>query len=209
LFVLGIADGSRRQESLRAVLDSAKTADAVLIGPGMRDTDAIRALLPKLLEIEQLRAVIIDASALALAGEFLPGRTKAETIITPHVAEMTSLAKVTEDEIQRNPLRVARETAGRFGSVVVLKGSETLICSAEGPAYLNKAGNVGLATAGSGDVLAGIVVGLCARGVEPMQAAVYAVFTHARAGEVLARRVGSLGFLAREIPGEIPRLLHP
>ncbi len=106
-------------------------------------------------------------------------------------------------------LVVAREVAGRLGSVIVLKGTETLICGAEGPAYLNTTGNVGLATAGSGDVLAGVIAGLCASGADPLQAAALGVSAHARAGDKLAREVGPIGYLAREILAEIPRLARP
>lgn len=205
LFVLGIREGRARAESLRAVVDSARTANAVLIGPGMRDVDAMRALLPQLLKIETLRALVIDASALPVAAELLRNEhsRRGKTIITPHDAEM---AKIIDDKID-DRLRVARDVAARFGSVVALKGAETLICAPDGDAYLNKRGNAGLATAGSGDVLAGIVTGLCARGADPLQAAVWAVALHARAGEALAKSLGPIGYLAREITDEIPRLL--
>jgi ADP-dependent NAD(P)H-hydrate dehydratase len=209
LFVLGIADGGkRRKESLKAVIDLAKQADVVLIGPGLRDEEAIYHLLPQLLGVESLHALIIDASAIAIAGEFLPahGKLRDKTILTPHAGEMATLMQVSKDEVEHDPLRMAREASKRLGSIVVLKGSETLICDAGGLAYLNTRGNVGLATAGSGDVLAGILAGLCARGAEPLQAAVLGVSVHACAGEKLAQKVGPLGYLAREILAEIPNI---
>ncbi|MFN2508893.1 MAG: NAD(P)H-hydrate dehydratase [Chthoniobacterales bacterium] len=190
LFVLGIADGARRKESLRAVIDSARAATAVLIGPGMRDTDAIRMLFPQLLAMERLRALIIDASALPVADEFLPAAGKLRTILTPHASEMAFIAQRSHKKRGRDPLAIARDAANHLGAIVVLKGAETLICSPGGEAYLNRRGNVGLGTAGSGDVLAGFMTGLCARGVEPLQAAVWAVASHARAGELLARQRG-------------------
>jgi hydroxyethylthiazole kinase-like uncharacterized protein yjeF len=203
LFVLGIADGKRRQETLRAVLESAEKADAVLIGSGMRDIHAIESLLPQLLKIDTLRALVIDATALRPAIRFLREQSKlrGKTIITPHRGEMEMISKGAGD-----PADYARAFAAESETIVALKGAETLICAPDGISYLNRRGNVGLATAGSGDVLAGIVVGLCARGVEPVQAAVWAVSVHARAGERLARRVGPIGYLAREILDEIPRL---
>ena len=210
LFVLGIAEGKRRHESLRAIIDSAEKADAVLIGPGMRDDDAIRQLLPKLLQIENLRALVIDASALRMVGKFLTSRHKlvAKTIITPHAAEMASLCELSVERVERDSQRVAIEAANRFGSIVVLKGAATLICAEKGPSYLNKRGNVGLATAGSGDVLAGILVGLCARGADPLLAAIWAVTLHARAGENLGKKRGPIGYLARELLDEIPRIIR-
>jgi hydroxyethylthiazole kinase-like uncharacterized protein yjeF len=165
-------------------------------------------LLPELVKLTSLRALILDASALPLANEVLPakGALRGRTIITPHLGEMAAIAELSAEEITSDRLPVARETAQRLGSVVVLKGAETIICSHEGNAFLNKRGNVGLATAGSGDVLAGIIAGLCARGADPLQAAAWGVSIHARAGERLAKRIGSIGYLAREILDEIPRL---
>jgi hydroxyethylthiazole kinase-like uncharacterized protein yjeF len=210
LFVLAIAEGKRRASSLKAILDSAAKADAVLIGPGMRDQDAIRTLLPELLVIEDLRALLIDASALAIAGKFLAHRKSlgAKTIITPHAAEMASLCDLSVEKVERDSQRIASQAAQRFQSIVVLKGAETVICSESGPTYLNRRGNVGLATAGSGDVLAGILAGLCARGATPLRAAIWGVALHARAGENLARRVGPIGYLAREIIDQIPLIIR-
>jgi hydroxyethylthiazole kinase-like uncharacterized protein yjeF len=196
LFAFGIEDRD-------AVLDSAGNADAVLIGSGMRDTDAIRELLPALLKIETLRALIIDASALS---QLDPGKLHERTMLTPHRGEMCAMLHITEDELANDPINCGCGFAARSGGVVVLKGAETLICSGAHSVFVNNRGNIGLATAGSGDVLAGIIAGFCARGAEPMQAAVWAVAVHARAGERLAKRVGPIGYLARQILDEIPRL---
>jgi ADP-dependent NAD(P)H-hydrate dehydratase len=210
LFVHAIAEGKHRASSLKAILDSAKKADAVLIGPGMRDQDAIRTLLPELMRIEDLGALIIDATALPISGKLLAPRNSlaGKTIITPHAAEMASLCDLSVEEVERDSQRIAQQAARRFQSIVVLKGAETLICSESGPACLNRRGNVGLATAGSGDVLAGILAGLCARGTDPLPAAVWAVALHARAGENLARRMGPIGYLAREIIDQIPLVIR-
>jgi hydroxyethylthiazole kinase-like uncharacterized protein yjeF len=204
LFVIGISE-TARDENLAAIVDSAENTDVVLIGPGMRDAEAIHFLLPKLVAIPSLRALVIDASALPMVNDLLPARN-AKTVITPHAGEMAKIANVSADEITQDPLRVARETARRLGSVVVLKDAETTICGADGTAFVNRRGNVGLATAGSGDVLAGIIAGLCARGAEPIHAAAWGVSVHARAGEQLAKRLGPIGYLARELLDEIPGL---
>jgi hydroxyethylthiazole kinase-like uncharacterized protein yjeF len=202
-FVLGISDGAGRDESFRAIIDSARNADAVLIGPGMRDIAAIRALLPELLAIDTLAALVLDASAMGIATEFLPHAGNVRTIVTPHAGEMASILAAESPDAGPN----APDAAKRLDTIVVLKGEETLICSPDGSAYLNKRGNVGLATAGSGDVLAGIITGLCARGADPLHAAAWAVSIHARAGEKLAKRIGPLGYLARELVDEVPALL--
>ena len=213
LYVVGIASADeRRQESLRAVIELAKLAKVVLIGPGMRDVEAIRSLLPELLGMDHLDALVIDAKAIAIAAEFLPakGKLHGKTILTPHAGEMEEMVKASKEEMEKDPLRVAREAAGQLGSVILLKqGPKVLICAEDGRAYLNTGGNVGLDTAGSGDVLAGVLAGLCARGAEPLQAAVYGASAIARAGEKLAQQIGPVGYLARELLPELPMLLAP
>ncbi len=213
LYVVGIAsDDHRRRESLHAVVELAKLANVVLIGPGMRDVEAIRFLLPELLGMDHLDALVIDAKAIAIAAEFLPakGKLRGKTILTPHAGEMEEITKTSKEETEQDSLRVAREAAGQLGSVVLLKqGPKVLICATDGPAYLNTGGNVGLDTAGSGDVLAGVLAGLCARGAEPVQAAVYGASVLARAGEKLAQQIGPVGYLARELLPELPKLLAP
>jgi len=88
-----------------------------------------------------------------------------------------------------------------------MKGSITYVASADGRVWIHEGGSVGLGTSGSGDVLAGVIAGLAARGARPEQAAVWGVWLHGRAGKALSRQQGVIGFLAREIPGLIPGLL--
>ena len=105
------------------------------------------------------------------------------------------------------PEALAREVAAELGVVVVLKGECTYIAGPDGQCFENRDGNLGLGTSGSGDVLSGIIAGLCARRAEPLQAAVWGVHLHACAGDVLARKLAPLGFLARELSLEVPPLL--
>ena len=128
--------------------------------------------------------------------------------MTPHASEMARLWNCSLEEVQREPLTLAREAAATFGVVVALKGAETWVVAPDGSSYHNTAGNSGLGTAGSGDVLAGIIAGLAARGADALQSAVWGVYLHATAGDVLAEAVGEVGFLASEIPAQIPRLLQ-
>jgi NAD(P)H-hydrate repair Nnr-like enzyme with NAD(P)H-hydrate dehydratase domain len=110
--------------------------------------------------------------------------------------------------VERDPARVARLAADRFGAVVALKGAETWIAEPAGKLYRYTGGSIGLATSGSGDTLAGIVTGLAARGASPVRATLWATYLHGAAGRQLARRVGPLGFLARELLAELPPLLR-
>ena len=104
--------------------------------------------------------------------------------------------------------RLAQRFAKRWGAVVALKGPQTCIACPQASCWRHVASCPGLATSGSGDVLAGIVAGLAARGATPEQAAVWGVFIHARAGEQLAREVGEVGFLARELPAKVPGVMR-
>jgi hydroxyethylthiazole kinase-like uncharacterized protein yjeF len=152
--------------------------------------------------------LIVDAGALRAFGpeHRLDLKTSA-VILTPHAGEMATLWDCSRKDVSAHPLALAREAARTLGAVIALKGARTFVVAPDGTAYCNTAGNVGLGTSGSGDALSGIIAGLSARGASPVQAAVWGVYLHAKAGDVLARRIGALGFLARELLAEIPQLL--
>ena len=134
-------------------------------------------------------------------------RLDGRVVITPHAGEMASLLDRSREAVEADPLAVAREVAGRLRVVVALKGPSTHIATPDGRAWVNESGCIGLGTSGSGDTLAGLVAGLLARGAEPAQALLWGVHVHAEAGARLAKRIGEVGFLARELPGEMPAIL--
>ena len=183
--------------------------DAVLVGPGVM-SPAAGASLFRACSAAIGDAVLI-ADAAALAGCPLPrgraARPRAPLILTPHAGEMAHLTGMTKPAILADPQAVAHRAADRLRATVVLKGAKTHVAAAQGAAFHNTAGNIGLGTSGSGDVLSGLIAGLCARGADPVQAAVWAVYLHAKAGEALASALGPLGFLARELLPQLPRLL--
>ncbi len=191
--------------STRVLERELKRCDTVLIGPGMMDARAATQLV-RYCEKQVEGTLVIDAGALeAFAGR--RARTEGRAILTPHAGEMASLLELDREVVLERPLEIARAAAAQLGAVVVLKGQRTFIVGPDGTSFENTAGNLGLGTSGSGDTLSGVIAGLAARGAEPVQAAVWGVFLHAKAGEVLARTVGPLGFLARELLAEIPPLL--
>lgn len=183
--------------------------DAVVIGPGMREGPSAARLLSGIVaRLDRRRVLVLDAGALDLLAadpQALRGR---RALITPHAGEMARLRGIAKAQIERDPRGEAVRAATAYRTVVVLKGDETWIAGPDGACYRNRTGNVGLATSGSGDTLSGIVGGLAARGAEPVQAAVWGVFIHGRAGDRLARRVARVGFLARELLAEVPLLLR-
>jgi hydroxyethylthiazole kinase-like uncharacterized protein yjeF len=185
-------------------------SDAVLVGPGMFDAGAASALYRRAIGSSCRAQWIVDAAALRILskGRPLEQGSLQGVIATPHAGEMAELWSCSIRQVHANPLEIAFEAARSFGITLVLKGSRSFIVAPDGTAFINTAGNPGLATAGSGDVLAGIISGLAARGAEPLQAAVWGVYLHALAGVRLARQRGPLGYLARELAGEVPALLE-
>jgi ADP-dependent NAD(P)H-hydrate dehydratase len=126
--------------------------------------------------------------------------------MTPHAGELAHLVGLPKQAVEAHAPTQARDAASRWNAVVVLKGATTHIASPDGRLWRHDGGAVGLATAGSGDVLGGLIAGFVARGCALEHAAVWGVALHARAGARLAHRLGRLGYLAREIATEIPRL---
>jgi ADP-dependent NAD(P)H-hydrate dehydratase len=187
---------------------------ATLIGPGMQDEPAtaalVHALLPRLAESDT--RVVLDACAM---GAILyppegdaPFRFTQPVVVTPHAGEMAHLSGMDKDAIVAAPDQHALDAAARWNVVIALKGARTVVAAPDGAIWQHADGNVGLATSGSGDTLAGIIAGLAARGATLAQATCWGVALHAQAGERLGRQFGQLGYLAREIPAEIPALLE-
>jgi len=184
------------------VLTAARRTDALLMGPGMNESSVTGRVAARLMRVTE-RTVILDAGALQAYRE----QRTANVIMTPHLGEMASLTGMTTRRLGSDVTRFARDFARAQKVTLVLKGAITTIASADGRVWIHDGGSVGLGTSGSGDVLAGVVAGLAARGARPEQAAVWGVWLHGKAGQVLSDKLGLIGFLAREIPGEIPALL--
>lgn len=187
-----------------------RRCDAVLVGPGMMDEGAVLALTARLLAEMPAIPLALDAACLielAAAREALQPHA-GRVVITPHAGEMAALLGVDRDSVVSAPLPHARKAASLLKVVVVLKGGRTHIVTPQGEAWTYAEGSVGLATSGSGDVLAGIVAGLLARGAPPADAAIWGVTLHGEAGNRLSTRLGPLGFLARELLTEIPGVLR-
>jgi ADP-dependent NAD(P)H-hydrate dehydratase len=192
------------------IAEHAARAQAVVVGPGMIDDRAVARLMKSLTDRITRAVLVVDAAALFFLARHKQAlhALEARAILTPHAAEMEKLMGADETAIKDDPIMTAQRAADTFQAVVVLKGRHTLIAQPAGEIYCNRTGNVGLATSGSGDVLAGIIAGLAARGAEPAQAAAWAVYLHGRAGDRLAKRIGKLGFLARELLNEVPPLMN-
>jgi ADP-dependent NAD(P)H-hydrate dehydratase len=203
------ATGGIAPDAAKLLSDRGQRCDAILLGPGMMDEVAVRDLTARLLNVVAGPPIVLDAAALMHLRDLqeeLRGH-KGRLVITPHAGEMAGLLGISRRDVADDPLAAAREAATLTQAVVVLKGGSTHIVTPQGEAWSFTQGGVGLATSGSGDTLAGIVVGLLARGATPLQAALWAVHLHGMAGNRLAETHGSIGFLARELLAEIPRLM--
>ena len=204
----GEISGVRAAATLR---DYAATVDALLIGPGMTSDRAAHALIAALApRLRPEATLVLDAAAiLALRHDpTLVHSLGGRVVLTPHAGEMASLLGILKERVEESPAEIARAAARQFHAVVTLKGAVSWIATPDGALHRYGEGTVGLATSGSGDTLAGIVAGLAARGASAERAAVWGAFLHGAAGRVLARRLGPIGFLARELLDEVPRLLH-
>jgi hydroxyethylthiazole kinase-like uncharacterized protein yjeF len=205
--------GEIAAEEAGRLVERIARCDAALVGPGMTEAEAAARLTSRLLEgcAEAGVPLVLDAAALhglrdrreALRGSGLAGRV----VITPHAGEMARLLGVTRDAVLADRLGAAREAAAALKVVVAMKGACTFVVTPQGEAWSCDRGNVGLATSGSGDTLAGIVAGLLARGATPAAATLWGVFLHAEAGARLQRSHGPVGFLARELLSEIPAIM--
>lgn len=194
------------------LVEALRSCDTLVVGPAMVSPGAAKRLVERILADPPKDAeLVLDAAAVACAGplcEPLRATFGGRLILTPHLGEMAALCGCDEDSIAKDPEGTARRTAERFGAVVVLKGSETLVAAPDGTTLLRyPGGGVGLATGGSGDVLAGAIAGLVSRGTDPLRAAGWGVWLHGEAGRALATSVGPIGFLGRELLPQLPRLL--
>lgn len=171
--------GAIAAEGTDKYLDFSRGKSAILLGPGLSTDDSTKTFVARVVT-ESEQPMVIDADGLNCIGEkfSLIKERKAPTIVTPHPGEMARLTGQTSADIQKDRIGAAISYANKSGAIVVLKGAGTVIATPEGEVYINPTGNNGLATAGAGDVLAGIIAGLLAQGVTPIAAAFAGVYIH-------------------------------
>jgi hydroxyethylthiazole kinase-like uncharacterized protein yjeF len=201
------ASGDCARSCLADVVEHAQKADAVVAGPGMRQ-GKVTAMIGKAL-LGSGRPLALDAGALHALPP-LAAHCRNCTIppvLLPHSGELAAMLEMDEDAVESDRLGAARRAAEHYRAVVLAKGAQSHVAAPDGSAWTFRGGAPGLGVSGSGDTLAGIAGALLARGAEPLTALLWAVLLHGEAGEALARRIGPAGFLAREIPGEVPALL--
>lgn len=210
LRVIGLAEdeaGNIDPDQADRVLDRAQGSSAVLLGPGFMDPGSAALLVGRLVPGLE-GTVVLDAlaSAYVTGSPERVGDLDATLVLTVNPAELAHCLEIDEDEVHADPETHAAALARRTRAVVLCGGPTKVVAHGD-DLWRVEAGNSGLGTAGSGDVQSGLVTGLLGRGADPVQAAVWGAFLHATAGDRLAERVGHVGFLARELAGEVPELL--
>ena len=201
------ADGGFADHAVGPLAEQAEQADAIVAGPGMTANAATEKLAGRLCAIG--KPLALDAALLHALPDCDEDAREARVppVLLPHSGELASLLECSREEVEADPVGAGRRCSKRYGAIVLVKGVESHVVTPAGELWRYRGGGPGLGVSGSGDVLSGVVGGLLARGATPLAALLWAVWLHGEAGAALSRSVGKLGFLAREIPAEIPALL--
>lgn len=198
--------GAHVEEGAEKIAELAERAGAIVLGPGIGKSDGAVAFARAVARSAGV-PLLIDADGLnAHAGELesLAGRS-APTILTPHDGELGRLLAIESAAVGERRLYHARDAAKRSGAIVVLKGDDTLVVPPGGPVAVSPVGTPALATAGTGDVLSGLIGALLAKGMDPFEAACAGVLAHGRAGRAAADRIGADHVIASDVIDNIPR----
>jgi len=174
-----------------------KKCDAVLVGPGLGRSEESRVAVEKLIEACNV-PLVLDADALSISPETIAA-AKCPIVLTPHPGEFATLFDTTVEQIQSDRWVAARKAADRTGKIVVLKGARTIVAAPGEKLAVNSTGNPGMAKGGSGDVLAGLLAGLLAQGIEPFRAAKTAVWLHGKAGDLAAAKNTEVAMTATDL----------
>jgi ADP-dependent NAD(P)H-hydrate dehydratase len=193
-------EGKIATDSINTILNFIPDNDCLAFGPGVGITSEVRSVLEKLLEQEGLR-LVIDADGLNNLSKIndWPQIKKADCILTPHPGEMKRLwTGIIRTTLPADRKMQAIEMANRTKAVVVLKGAGTVVTDGK-KLYINKTGNPGMATGGTGDVLTGIITSLVGQGFSNFDAAVLGVYVHGLAGDIAAKKIGQISLIATDL----------
>jgi hydroxyethylthiazole kinase-like uncharacterized protein yjeF len=186
-----------------------KNMSACVIGPGL-STHFETALVVRNLVERIAIPLVIDADGInVLAGhtEILK-RAKAPIILTPHPGEMAKLLRISSADVQKDRINIASAFSAKYNVILVLKGAGTIVAMPDGRAFINSTGNPGMATAGTGDVLAGMIGSLLAQGTSTEQAACLGVYLHGLAGDLATKEQGEAGMIAGDLIEKIPEAIR-
>jgi len=216
--------GAITEDAVPILIDSLEDCDALLVGPGLGQDHRTRLFLQRLFSgraaakgqigfvpssvsassgrPQVLPPVVVDADGLNLLAEMesWPSLLPSKSVLTPHPGEMARLLKCSRDTVMEDRIAVAQAAAAEWDQIVVLKGAFTVVAAPDGMTSLIPFANPALATAGSGDVLAGVISALLGMGLESYRGAVAGAFLHGAAGEAAAAEIGARGVMAGDLP---------
>lgn len=205
-------EGTLSLFSYKQIKEFTESIDLLVIGPGLGKNKSTQALARKIIaKID--KPIVIDADGLnALSGYLTLLNAKryalcAMRILTPHPGEMARLLEISVDRVQSMRKEIAMKFARDYKVTLVLKGYNTIVADYNGKLYINKTGNPGMATAGSGDVLSGIIAAFLGQGLDSFNAAKYAVYIHGLAGDLAAKEKTQISLIASDILGKIPEVI--
>jgi NAD(P)H-hydrate epimerase len=197
----------RAVEHPKELDDLLDQVNVIVTGTGLGRTDWSRLMLKACLDAS--KPLVIDADGLNLLAEEFSGLELPPSILTPHPAEAGRLLGCSARDVQADRVESARELAKQIGAIVTLKGCGTVIAGPSGRYAICPYGNPGMATAGSGDVLAGVIGAMVAQGLDLWDASVCGVLAHALAGDRAASGMGERGLIATDITSHLPHVLNP
>ncbi len=192
----------------KEILRFESKCNCLVIGPGLSRNEETAKLVRSLI-VESGRKIVLDADGInALEGNSgVLKKKRGDIIITPHALEFSRLSGLSVEEIKKNRITLAKKFIMQYNSVFVLKGFRTIVARRDRPLYINSTGNSGMATAGSGDVLTGIIGGFVAQGLEPFDAAKLAVYLHGLAGDLAAKEKTEYSLIASDILKNLPKAI--
>jgi NAD(P)H-hydrate epimerase len=198
-------DGAHVEEGAENVVELSERAGAIVLGPGIGRSDGAVAFARRV-AAEVKVPLLVDADGLNAHAEQLGllAQRDAPTILTPHEGELGRLLGIESSEVGEHRIANARAAAEQSGAIVVLKGDDTLVVPPDGPFAVSPGATPALATAGTGDVLSGVIGALLAKGMDPFEAACAGVFAHARAGRAAADRIGADHVIAGDVIDALP-----
>ena len=182
--------------------------DVLAIGPGLSINKESKFLVDKIVS-KTKKPLVVDADALNILSYNLDVliKSKANIVLTPHPGEMARLTGLDVSSIQKNRVKTAAQFAKKWGVCLVLKGDKTVIADKNGDVFINSTGNPGMASAGMGDVLTGVIASFIGQGFSPFLAAQAGVAIHGLAGDIAKKEKGELGLIASDIVDNLPKAI--
>ena len=202
-------DGSIALSSFLTIKRILKSADCFVLGPGLSRNKSTQSLIRKIIRDITL-SMVIDADGLnALVGKLNLLNLKGKTIrvLTPHPGEMARLLSTSVAKVQKNRTSIAKDFAKKNNCILVLKGNKSVVANKSGKVYINNTGNSGMATAGSGDVLTGIISAFLGQGINAFEAAKFGVYLHGLAGDLASKKKTKPSLIASDIIEKIPEAI--